>query len=68
MPGHVRLDVPRTLHHVMVGGIEGSNIFRDEEDRQTFVERIRSLVQEAGTRILAWALMDNHVHLLASAE
>ena len=64
MPRHARLDVPGTLHHVMVRGIEGSNIFQDEEDRQAFMERIRSLVRETGTRILAWALMDNHVHLL----
>ena len=64
MPRHARLDVPGTLHHVMVRGIEGTNIFQDEEDRQAFVERIRSLVRETGTRILAWALMDNHVHLL----
>jgi REP element-mobilizing transposase RayT len=48
----------------MVRGIERSKIFQDEEDRQAFVERIRSLVEETGTRILAWALMDNHVHLL----
>ncbi len=64
MPRKARLDIPGTLHHVMVRGIEGSNIFRDEEDRKAFVDRMRVLVKETGTRILAWALMDNHVHLL----
>jgi REP-associated tyrosine transposase len=64
MPRKARLDFPGTLHHVMVRGIEGSNIFRDAEDRKEFVDRIRSLVKESGTRILAWALLDNHVHLL----
>ena len=64
MPRHARLDVPGTLHHVMVRGIEGTNIFEDEEDRQAFVDRIKSLVRETSTRILAWALMDNHDHLL----
>jgi putative transposase len=64
MPRKARLDVPGTLHHVMVRGIEGSNIFRDEEDRKAFVGRIRSLVKDTGTRILAWTLMDNHIHLL----
>jgi REP element-mobilizing transposase RayT len=48
----------------MVRGIDGINIFQDEEDRKAFVDRMRSLVKETGTRILAWALMDNHVHLL----
>jgi REP-associated tyrosine transposase len=64
MPREARLDVPGTLHHVMVRGIEGSKIFRDEEDRQVFIDRLRSLVRETESRILAWALMDNHIHLL----
>jgi REP element-mobilizing transposase RayT len=44
----------------MVRGIDGINIFRDEEDRKAFVDRVRSLAKETGTRILAWVLMDNH--------
>ena len=64
MPRKARLDVPGTLHHAMVRGIEGSDIFRDDEDREAFIERIRYLAKETGTRILAWALMDNHIHLL----
>ena len=64
MPRKARLDVPGTLHHVMARGIEGTNIFRNEEDRRSFVDRIRLLVKETGTRIMAWTLVDNHVHLL----
>ena len=64
MPRKARLDVPGTLHHVMVRGIEGKNIFQDEEDRKAFVDRMGNLVEETGTRILAWTLMGNHVHLL----
>jgi len=64
MPRKARLDIPGTLHHVMVRGIEGNNIFKDEEDRKAFVDRLSSLVIETGTRILAWALLDNHIHLL----
>lgn len=64
MPRKARLDFPGTLHHVMVRGIEGINIFQDNEDRRLFVDRIGNLVKETGTRILAWTLMNNHVHLL----
>ncbi|MFH0788790.1 MAG: hypothetical protein V2B13_14415 [Pseudomonadota bacterium] len=53
MPRKARLDVPGTLHHVMVRGIEGSKIFRNEEDRKDFVDRLRSLVVETETRNLA---------------
>ncbi|HSR11412.1 MAG TPA: transposase [Thermodesulfobacteriota bacterium] len=58
------MDSPGTLHHVMVRGIEGIPIFRADKDRKDFLTRIEKLTLETGTKILAWALMDNHVHLL----
>jgi putative transposase len=64
MPRQARLDAPGTLHHVMIRGIEGVTIFPDDEDRRNFLSRIGELVKDTGTRILAWVLMDNHVHLL----
>ena len=48
----------------MVRGIEKAPIFRDDTDREDFVSRMRKLSRETGTRILAWSLMRNHVHLL----
>ena len=39
MPRHARLDAPGALHHIMVRGIDKSNIFRDEEDKTRFLER-----------------------------
>jgi REP element-mobilizing transposase RayT len=59
-----RLDAPGTLHHVMIRGIEGAKIFEDDEDRENFLSRVGKLVWITGIRILAWALMNNHVHLL----
>jgi putative transposase len=59
-----RLDAPGTLHHVMIRGVESAPIFRDDQDRGDFVYRISQLVEKTGTKILAWALMKNHVHLL----
>ena len=64
MPRLARLDSPGTLHHVMVRGIERRNIFKDDEDREDFLSRVGILVGKTGTRILAWALLDNHLHLL----
>jgi REP element-mobilizing transposase RayT len=48
----------------MVRGIEGCPIFLDDQDRQDFVSRISELVEKTGTKVLAWTLMDNHLHLL----
>ena len=64
MPRQARLDAPGTLHHVMIRGIERSPIFKDDQDRKDFISRMGMLAQETGTKILAWALMSNHVHLL----
>jgi REP element-mobilizing transposase RayT len=48
----------------MVRGIEGSQIFRDEQDREDFLSRVGRQVEKTGEKVLAWALMDTHVHLL----
>jgi len=64
MPRQARLDSPGTLHHVMIRGIEGRNIFVDDSDRENFLLRMRELGLDTGTRILAWTLMSNHVHFL----
>ncbi len=34
MPRSARLDAPRTLHHVIIRGIEKRRIVDDDEDRQ----------------------------------
>ena len=64
MPRQARLDAPGTLHHIMLRGIDGLDLFRDRRDREEFVSRISKLVKTTSTRILAWVLMGNHVHLL----
>ncbi len=64
MARQARLDAPGTLHHVMIRGIEKANIFRDDKDREHFLSRVGEIAKATGTRILAWVLMDNHVHLL----
>ena len=64
MPRQARLDAPGTLHHVMIRGIEGREIVKDGKDRKEFVERMGGLAVETGTKIYAWALMENHAHIL----
>jgi putative transposase len=64
MPRQPRLDAPGALHHIMIRGMEGTAIFRQDSDRQTFLDRLGKLAEATGTGILAWALMDNHVHIL----
>ncbi|MBW2691163.1 MAG: transposase [Deltaproteobacteria bacterium] len=48
---------------MMIRGIEGRNIFRDDRDRSNFLERLDELVPELGFHCFGWVLMPNHVHL-----
>ncbi len=64
MPRQPRLDIPDLLQHVIVRGIERRPIFRDDEDRRNFLDRLRNLLAETGTECYAWALIPNHFHLL----
>lgn len=64
MPRQARLDVPGTLHHVIIRGIEKRRIVDDREDRDFFVTRMGELALETGTNIYAWALLTNHAHFL----
>lgn len=64
MPRGPRLDVPGTLHHVIFRGIEGNRIVYDDQDRAWLVDKLAKLSYASRTAIFAWAIMDNHVHLL----
>jgi len=64
MPRKARLDAPGALHHIIGRGIERRKIFRDNSDRDDFLERLGGILRYSQTCCLAWALMPNHFHLL----
>lgn len=64
MPRGPRLDAPGTLHHAIFRGIEGNRIVSDDQDRAWLVDKISILASGSETEIYAWAIMDNHAHLL----
>jgi putative transposase len=64
MPRHPRLDIPGLLQHVIVRGIERTEIFLDDDDRQRFVDKFDCLLVQTETDCYAWALIPNHFHLL----
>jgi len=48
----------------MVRGIERRKIFRDNKDKDNFVERLGNIIIDTSTSCYAWSLLSNHVHLL----
>jgi REP element-mobilizing transposase RayT len=64
MPRKARIDIPGLLQHVIVRGIERRDIFLNDSDRKIFINRFSALLEETSTDCFAWALLDNHFHLL----
>jgi REP element-mobilizing transposase RayT len=64
MPRGARIDAAGALHHVICRGIERRRVFRQDADREDFMQRLRDLLEETETICYAWALMPNHFHLL----
>ena len=64
MPRRARIDAPGCLHHIICRGIERRKVFRDDTDRNRFVERLGKVLSSTETSCYAWALIPNHFHLL----
>ena len=65
MPRQSRIDAPGALHHIICRGIERRRIFKDDQDRDRFIERLGGILSETKTPCYAWALIPNHFHILA---
>lgn len=64
MPRLARMDAPGVLHHVTIRGVERRRLFRDNQDRENFLNRLEALLPETQTDCYAWALIPNHAHFL----
>ena len=49
---------------MIVRGIERRKIFKDDQDRYSFIDRLGLIVEQTQTACYAWALIPNHFHLL----
>lgn len=64
MPRKARIDAPGALHHIMARGIGRCSIFRNDSDRDDFLDRLDLILGDTQTACYAWALIPNHFHLL----
>jgi len=60
----LRVEFAGAAYHVMARGNERKAIFRDDQDRQRFLETLAEMVERFGARVQAYCLMPNHYHLL----
>ena len=59
----LRVAVVGGLYHVIVRGNERRSVFRDGADRSRYLSRLAFYREKFSFRVLAYCLMDNHVHL-----
>ena len=49
MPRQARIGTPGAMHHIVIIGMEGKNIFRNDKDRDDFIERLGNIVAATST-------------------
>ncbi len=64
----VRVEFSGAVYHVTARGNERRAIFRDDKDRERFVETLAEMVERFSLRVHAYCLMPNHYHLVAGGS
>src|SRR5262249_59137695 len=59
----LRGEVAGGLYHVIGRGNERKAVFRDDADRREYLRRLAHYAEKFESRLVAYCLMDNHVHL-----
>ncbi len=64
MARKLRVEYPGAVYHVMNRGDRREAIFKDDADRQRFVETLDEACAKTGWQVHAYILMPNHFHLV----
>ena len=64
MARQLRVEFANAVYHVTARGNERKAIYRDDADRQRFLETVEEAVERFGILVHAYCLMPNHYHLL----
>ena len=60
----IRIEYPGAVYHVICRGNNRQAIFRDDQDRKRYLEKLSGYCQEKSVDLLAYCLLSNHLHLL----
>jgi putative transposase len=60
----IRIEYPGAVYHVICRGNNRQAIFRDDQDRKRYLEKLSLYCQEKSVDLLCYCLLSNHLHLL----
>ena len=60
----IRVEFENAVYHVTARGNERREIYRDDDDRNCFLDTLETAVERFGLVIHAYCLLPNHYHLL----
>ena len=60
----LRIEFPGAVHHVTSRGDRREPIFRDDGDREMFLDILAHTLERLDAQVLAYCLMGNHYHLV----
>jgi REP element-mobilizing transposase RayT len=64
MPRKLRVEYAGAIYHVMNRGDRREDIFKDDQDRERFLETLGEACAKTGWQVHALCLMPNHFHLV----
>lgn len=64
MARKLRIQFPGAIYHLMSRGDRREDIFRDDFDRESFLQTLADTCAKTGWRVHAFCLMPNHFHLV----
>ena len=68
MSRQAREESPTGLYHVMVRGAGRQILFEDKWDYKRYVDKLAETKTSMNTELIAYCLMNNHVHMLIKAN
>lgn len=68
MARQARLESETGYYHVMIRGINKENIFQAEHEKEKIFNLLKEKTQEEPCKILAYCIMNNHLHMIIHAE
>lgn len=68
MPRSSRKNLPGLFHHIMSQGINKEYIFKDDNLKDKYRNILKDKKQQNNVNIIAYCIMDNHVHLLVNIQ